>query len=69
MSVSFNVIGSYVAFTLKFIDKVCLQGFRNTLFTSKIITESLACLKNVLNLQSFKCLPLSVFFRDTRNTP
>ena len=46
MSVDSTVIGSYAASALKFIDKVRLQGFRNKIFKSKIILESVTCLKN-----------------------
>ena len=54
ISVGFTVIGSCAASELKFIEKVRLQGFRNTIFKSEIILESVTCLKIIWSLQNFK---------------
>ena len=72
MSVSFTVIGSSAASALKFIDKVGLQGFRNAVFKSKIIHESVTCLKNdfkFTKFQTFTSASVQSFFGDAGNIP
>ena len=72
MSVDFTVIGSYAASALKFIDKVRLQGFRNKIFKSKIILESVTCFKNdfkLAKIQTFANTSLQSLFGDTANIP
>ena len=58
MSVSFTVIGSCVASRLKFIDKVRLKDFRNTIFKSKSL---LPVPKIILSLQNFVRLLIHLF--------
>ena len=45
MFVGFSIIGSCVLFALRFIIKVGLHSFRNTLFKSEIISKPVTCLK------------------------
>ena len=55
---------------LKFIDKVRLQDFRNTIFKSKIILESVTCLKNdfkFTKFQTFTNTSVQSLFGDTGN--
>ena len=54
MSVSFIITGSCAAFTLKSVNKVALQGFRNTTLKSKTILESVIYLKNNLKFTKFQ---------------
>ena len=56
MSVGLTITESCAVSTLKFIDKVKLQGFRNMIFESKTILESVTCLKNDFNYTKFKML-------------
>ena len=60
MSVSFTVIGSCAAFAHKFIDKIRLQDFRNTVFKSKIVIASVTCLQSDFKLTKFQALNKSV---------
>ena len=72
MSVGFIVIGSSAASALKFIDKVRLSGFRNTIFKFKIILESVTCFKNDFKLtkfQTFTNTSVQSLFGDTGNIP
>ena len=69
---SFTIIGSCAASTLKFLDKVGLQGFRNAVFKSKIIHESVTCLKNdfkFAKFQMFTNTSVQSLFGDTGNIP
>ena len=43
MSVSLPIVGSYAASAFKFINKIGLQSFRNTIFKSAIIFTCLKC--------------------------
>ena len=72
MSVGFTVIGSCVASALKFIDRVRLKGFRNTILKSKIILESVTGSKNDFKLtkfQAFTNTSVQSLFGDARNIP
>ena len=72
MSVGFTVIGSCVASAFKFIDKVRLKGFRNTILKSKIILESVTGSKNDFKLtkfQAFTNTSVQSLFGDARNIP
>ena len=73
MSVGFTVIGSCAASALKFINKVRLLSFMNTIFKSKIIIEFATCLnKNDFKLTKFQAFTntfVQSLFGDARNIP
>ena len=72
MSVGFIKIGNCAAPALKFIDKVRLPGFKNTIFRSKIIFESVTCLKNdfkFTKFQTFTNTSVQSLFDDAGNIP
>ena len=66
----FTVIGSCAASALKFTDKVRMEGFRNTIFKSKIVLESATCLKNDSKLPKFQAFTnrsVQSLFGDAEN--
>ena len=70
MSVRFTIIGSTTASALTFIDIVGLQGFRNTIFKSKMIYSSVTCLMNDFKFTKFQTYTnksVQSLFGDTRN--